>query len=144
MFKEVIPVASAGSAPMSDLEFVIGVRRILSSPEKWTQGRLAKGVGGEAQPFNGLHATCWCLIGAGSLLVGYSGRAPTEAPGDILARVLDIPRNMGEKEGEPTRTNVSQFNDAEDTTFDMVSKLLDDAIAKLTPPEEEAVVASDH
>lgn len=127
-----------GPAPMSDLDFLQGIRALLCSPNRWTQGRLAKGVGGETQPFNGEHAVCWCLIGAGAKLLGYSGRAPTEAPGDILARLLEIPQ----KDGETTRAEVSQFNDAEGTTFEVIAKLLDDGIAKLVSPPAEAVAAT--
>lgn len=127
---------------LSDLEFLTGIRGILNSPAQWTQGRLARGAAGDVQPFNGSKATCWCVIGAGSKLLSYSGHGATEWPGDALARLLEIPA----VEGETQRRHVSQFNDDPNTTFDMVAKVLDDAIAretaKLNPPAADSMAVA--
>lgn len=52
---------------MTDLttkQILIGMRELLSLPERWTQGRLAKDIQGkEIQPTSD-EAVCWCLYGA--------------------------------------------------------------------------------
>lgn len=49
---------------MNDLEVIIGVKRLLDSPEKWTKGCLARTVAGIPCDPSADDAVSWCLIGA--------------------------------------------------------------------------------
>lgn len=125
---------------MTDLEFLQGVRGILSAPNKWTQGRIARDGSGNAAAWNGDKATCWCLLGAGQVTTEGTTR---ERAGASLTRLLDLSDVVDPRcrDGFGERKPVL-FNDDEKTTFDLVAKKLDEAIgreaAKQVPQEQAA------
>lgn len=124
---------------MSDLEFLQGVRVLLSGPEKWTQGRIARGASGEPRPWDSELATCWCLVGAGEKVIKYT---PREQACASLVRLLDLPEVTNDKPQFYGTRKVSLFNDAPETTFEMVASKLDDAIARELAKLKSSVPAS--
>jgi hypothetical protein len=114
---------------MTDLEFLLAVRGVLDSPEKWTQGRLAKAADGIAvKKVDSPDAACWCIVGAGTKV---TTRDSGQHPADWLGRLLEIPTFYPAIEPfESHYRQVVLFNDSITTTYDMVADILDKAIAR--------------
>jgi len=122
---------------MDDLIFLQQIRAILSGPEKWTQGRMAKSAdGGVAIPTTE-KACCWCVMGAAAAVCpdGHTGKNGAEDNGARLARLLPgLPETDGATWYYSPWSKVIVWNDDPDTTFDMISAKLDQAIADLSTP----------
>lgn len=116
---------------MNSLEFLQGIRAILSGPEKWTQGRLAKCEDHMTPtPAASPKAACWCIIGAGDLL---TQNTSTCRSGDWLGKLLQLSTLYPWiKSTHSYYRQTVIFNDAEGTTFEMVADALDKAIARET------------
>lgn len=110
------------------------MRDLLSNPDAWTQGVLARDfIGSEIEPLAD-EARCWCLIGAickvGHVSIGYGHpaydelldtlRERDEAAQLVIAAEMDI------------EDLVPVYNDAQDTTHADVLALIDATIARLT------------
>lgn len=112
---------------MDDLEFLNGVRSLLSAPEKWCQGRVAKDAEKLPIGWGDDKAVCWCLAGAGHRVA--EGQA-TADPTALLSQLLDLPEVPSTIPGFYGYRKVVLFNDALETTFDMVAQKLDEAIIR--------------
>lgn len=121
---------------MTDLRFLLEIKEFLSSPNKWTQGRLAKGASGEPRGVHSEFATCWCLVGAGEKVIVGTER---ERAYDSLSRLLELP-NVGGAPGSCSNElrKVAIFNDDQYTDFALIHSVLDAAIAKLATPLTQA------
>lgn len=119
---------------ISDLNFLLGVRALLSEPRMWCQGRMAKGASGEPRPWSSPEAVCFCIVGAGEKVMLTPGWE-YERAADKMARLLDLSDVAGDK-------NPIRFNDAETTTFEVVIAKLDGAIAQATQAQEAIVAPS--
>ena len=79
---------------------------ILTGPEKWTKGALARSETGQTVYPTDEGAKCFCLIGA--IIRAYPPELDSQVRQKIFA-VLD-----------PKEHNISTWQDAPETTFEMV------------------------
>lgn len=115
--------------PFTPEEVAIGltdVRALYSSEDKWTKGWFARYRDGQSCSAYNPEASCWCLDGA-LLLIGK--RRFGSAPGctafvDQMGEALD---EAVEVLGLWPRNYIS-LNDREETTFDVVCRVVDKAI----------------
>lgn len=89
------------------------VKALLSSPDRWTRGCLARDSEGEPTNLFGPDAVCWCLVGA-----------IRKVEPDLIKNLFAVRKLKALLGGR----EVVDFNDSND--YDAVMKLLDQAIEK--------------
>jgi hypothetical protein len=74
---------------MIAIEILREARQLIESPERWTQGALARRSDGvDCSPFV-VSATCWCSIGAIEHVGAYMSKAKLDAFQALSAAVYD-------------------------------------------------------
>ena len=105
------------------LEILTFADTLLSEPDKWTKGALARDKQGDAIGVEVPDACKWCLLGA--IRLAFKGKPQFTCLDELEAfKVL-----VGEEGG--VVFSVSAFNDAPPTTFAMVKTRLAAASATL-------------
>jgi len=102
-------------------EILIGARKILSDPSRWTRQFQARDSAGACIAWNQPEAVCFCLMGAinrAGMTISPSESAPAYEAMDVLDTVID--------------TSIPLFNDRPSTTHEDVLKALDKAIESQT------------
>ncbi len=102
---------------MTPLEVLKGARKLLSDPAKWTKQHSARDKLGNPVPSLSPSATCWCVLGACSVVA-------KDIPVGWLAADLLKVFAMDE------HADIAQNNDAEDMTHQHLLEWMDAAIAK--------------
>lgn len=97
---------------MYDKKTLIKARKLIDTPEKWTQGALARKKAGHVSDIDGKGAVCFCALGA---IIKASGALDTDAY-NIFRRVID--------------GSISTFNDDPPRTHAEVLAAFDAAISK--------------
>lgn len=90
------------------------VKELLSSPERWTQGFIARDLDGDGCGPTAAEAVCWCLTGA---LVKCYGRTRAFEMAGMFYPV--IPANGGSHADD-----IVFWNDASERTFEDVRQLV--------------------
>jgi hypothetical protein len=49
---------------MNAKEVLVAAKNLLSDPNKWTKGEMARTINNVDVPFYAKNATCWCTLGA--------------------------------------------------------------------------------
>ena len=129
-------------ATIKVLKVLKGARDVLSDPERWTQGALARTASNRPVDVDDHEATCFCLFGAiahvGIGLARSSDPTATDIAGSFVAAdvVFDAIREMENY----TELSVVSWNDNPDRNHAEVVQLLDTAISDLEGTKEEEQV----
>lgn len=103
-------------------------RRLISDPNRWTKGELARDDAGKPVPPTSGSAYCWCAQGAIEFVLG---------PRDLLTPRVSVftglmqkhtPRYTTESGLQQPHANLFTFNDLPETTHADILKLFDRAI----------------
>jgi hypothetical protein len=94
----------------------VKVRELLNSPDRWTQGALARDRTGRIVHIGDSEAVCWCLLGA--VLYCYC-HGPRPRGRGLLASVLQRLRTTIDG-GE-----IAVWGDAPERTFDDVKQVIE-------------------
>ena len=98
----------------------MNVEELLSSPERWTQGTMARSAGGgRVSPHSG-YAVAWCLVGA----IKRCYTDPTPAINKVARSLRD--REVVQPDGwiETNITTVLWWNDHRERTWQDVIRLV--------------------
>jgi len=87
------------------------LKKLFDSPEKWTQGTLARRHDGKPVSIYDSAATCFCLFGGLRKCYGY-----TEDAGSIVRAIT----------GYIKRELIPLYNDSPERTFEDIKKLVND------------------
>jgi len=90
-------------------------RELISDPDRWTKGEMARTMFGASVSANDSKATCWCVMGA----IHHETKDDPFLAGSVYQMV------RAQLQGR----SVSEFNDDPNTTHEAVMTLLDKAIA---------------
>ena len=100
---------------MKPSEILLAAKEKINTPEKWTQGELAKNARGEKVPRYSETAVCWCSLGA-ICAVAESETAKVESRAESSLRQVVIQR-------------IDIWNDDPERTHEEVMNAFDKAIA---------------
>ena len=116
---------------MDRLEILKKGREILSDASKWTQKQFARGKNNVPCKVNGGKALSYCMDGALERVTGVKdyGTGEVLKARELLNNVIirDY-RDRIEHPDVTTRFCINEFNDYEDTTYDNVVRVYDEAI----------------
>src|ERR1700686_449534 len=96
-----------------ELAIVRKIKEILSSPEKWTQGYIAKDTHGKAVSTKDENAVCFCLIGA---------TRKADPDFHYMTAHVFMPVRI-----EFATRGISTWNDDPERTYEDIEELLKDA-----------------
>jgi hypothetical protein len=120
----------------TELEIYLTAKALLATKEQWTQGNYAVRADQEGVDLDDPEACAFCLHGA--LLKAANPIPNPVSPYTIYNTIYDVIEKqiyntiydvVGKQFG---RCNLATFNDAKETTYEDVIRVLDEAIAKVT------------
>lgn len=101
------------------------VKALLRTPEQWTKGAFALAADGKALTSWCEDAVCWCLVGA----VRRKGETRAVRRAAVRALATAALEKQGIEAADGPMKTLTDFNDADNTTFTDVVEVLDAAIA---------------
>ena len=99
-------------------QILIGGRILFVGPENWIKGELHNDAN-----------TVWCLegvIGEAAIRLGLQGDARYDSIGIAWEKLQDV---INQRYGSDGRTSVPDYNDSYDTSFEDITRVLDEAIS---------------
>lgn len=100
-------------------EILVRARKLISTPEKWTQGTYARDKANNSTPYSSRQAVCFCTSGAIHRAHIELGEDLSDAPFAVLSLYSPITKRNG----------IAYWNDMTDRRHSEVLALFDRAIA---------------
>jgi hypothetical protein len=118
------------------LPLLMGMKVVLSSPDRWTKDNYARDNEGIVADPSSSHAVCWCTLGAGykaAATLGFIdvGFVSSDFDNEIGELLIDCGPVRGAVPQYANEILVAAWNDVDARTYDDVIKAIDCAIDKL-------------
>lgn len=103
-------------------EVLVGAVKILSSPDKWTKGVMARDAEGNPAACLFDYASCFCMIGA--IKKSSGNHSFISANGDELLRLFYKANDRPYEADSYVRVMEDHFNDKPETTYEQMYAVL--------------------